>query len=477
MSPARSSLSCALAAMACLLWPHSFAGSASPAAPDIRPWTANPWYWSDRGRPVLLVGGSDDDNLFQWPEVDLRQQLDRLAAAGGNVIRNTMSDRKDRGFEVYPFARRGDGRYDLEQWNDDYWSRVERLLVETARRGIVVQLEIWDRFDYADNGGNERWRLHPYNPENNVNYTFEESRLAARYPKHPGANEHPFFFTTPQQQNNLVLLRYQQRFVDRLLDHALRHGHVLYCIDNETSGDEAWSRYWAEHVKARARQAGRQVFATEMWDDWDLKAERHRRTFDHPELYDFVDVSQNNHNRGDAHWENFLFVRRYLGARPRPMNTTKTYGATGNRYGHTDQDGIERFWRHLLAGAASARFHRPDAGLGLNDKAVAAIRAVRQLEARIPLWDVRAANELLADRQPNEAYLAADPGRAYVLYFPAGGEVTLDASAASGTLAASWVDIDAGAPGPSSVLVASERLVIRAPGTGNWVVALVAREE
>ena len=31
---------------------------------------------------------------------------------------------------------------------------------------------------------------------------------------------------------------------------------------------------------------------TEMWDDWDLKAARHRQTFDHPELYDFVDVSR-----------------------------------------------------------------------------------------------------------------------------------------------------------------------------------------
>ena len=157
---------------------------------------------------------------------------------------------------------------------------------------------------------------------------------------------------------------------------------------------------------------------TEMWDDWDLTAERHKRTFDHPELYDFVDVSQNNHNKGQKHWDNFLYVRKYLSKKPRPMNTTKTYGADGNKFGHTDQDGIERFWRHLLAGAASMRFHRPDSGLGLNDKAVAAIRAARKLESKIPLWSVQPANELLSDREANEAYLAADPGRAYAVYFP-----------------------------------------------------------
>ncbi|HUE73919.1 MAG TPA: hypothetical protein VMP01_23770, partial [Pirellulaceae bacterium] len=85
-------------------------------------------------------------------------------------------------------------------------------------------------------------------------------------------------------------------------------------------------------------------------------------------------------NQGQAHWDNFLFVRKYLAGQPRPMNTTKTYGATGNKFGHTDQDGIERFWRHLLAGAVSLRFHRPDSGLGLSDKAVACIRAARKLE-------------------------------------------------------------------------------------------------
>ena len=55
-----------------------------------------------------------------------------------------------------------------------------------------------------------------------------------------------------------------------------------------------------------------------------------------------MDVSQNNHNKGDKHWNNFLYVRDYLAKHPRPMNTTKTYGADGNKFGHTDQDAIER---------------------------------------------------------------------------------------------------------------------------------------
>lgn len=459
---------------ACLaLMPGPSASTPADDAP-LRPWPENPWYWSYHGRPVLLLGGSDDDNLFQWSEPDLIAQLDRLAAAGGNVIRNTMSDRKDKGFEVYPFGQTADGKYDLNTWNDEYWTRFERMLRETAKREIFVQIEVWDRFDYSDQNRGDNWKLHPYNPKNNINYASKESGLAETYPDHPGANRQPFFFTTPKQRDNKVVLPFQQRFVEKMLDHSLKYDHVLYCMDNETGGEAAWGRYWAEFIKARAVERGKKVCVTEMWDDWNLRGEQHKRTFDHPEVYDFVDVSQNNQNKGQKHWDNFLYVREYLSKVPRPMNTTKTYGADGNKFGHTDQDGVERFWRHLLAGAASMRFHRPDSGLGINDKAVAAIRAARKLESKIPLWSVRASDELLSDREPNEAYLAADPGRRYALYFPAGGgdgRVTLDLANAPGDFKVHWINVDTGEWGPVQDLQGGGKRPLSPPEKGNWAAA------
>lgn len=450
-----------------------FVAIAGVAAPKgIQPWPENPWYWSYHGKPVLLLGGTDDDNLFQWGEQDLISHLDRLVAAGGNVIRNTMSDRIDKGFEVYPFKQLPGGQYDLENWNDEYWNRFERLLRQTARRDIIVQIEIWDRFDYS----RKQWPPHPYNPKNNVNYTFEESGFAPEYPAHPARNEQPFFFTTPLQRNNRIVLRHQQRFVDKLLDHSLKYDHVLYCMDNETKGEPAWGRYWAEHVKSRAARAGRIVHVTEMWDDWDLRAPRHKHTFDHPDLYDFVDVSQNNQNSGDKHWDNFLYVRTYLLARPRPINTTKIYGATGSKFGHSDQDGLERFWRHMLGGGASMRFHRPDAGLGLNDKAVACIQAARKLEAAVPLWSVTPVNELLLDRETNAVYMAARPGEAYALYFPKGGVVRLDLSNAAKTFELRWISVESGEWGDSALINGGAVISIKSPGRGNWA-AVITRKQ
>ncbi|MBI1321465.1 MAG: hypothetical protein GC168_21305 [Candidatus Hydrogenedens sp.] len=451
-------------AVACLLalaW-----GAHADDSQRIQPWADNPRYWQYEGGPVLLLGGSKDDNPFQLP--DLEAHLDEMAAVGANYIRNTMSDRQDKGFEVYPYQQLPDGKYDLDAWNEAYWEHFGNFIRWTADRKIIVQIEVWDRFDYS----RENWEPHPYNPRNNVNYTYEESGFAEHYPDHPGANRQPFFFTTPAQRNNPVVLAYQQRFVDKLLSYALDYGHVLYCMDNETSGEEAWGLYWADYIREKAAAAGKHVCVTEMWDSWDLKSDVHQRTLDHPERYDFVDVSQNNHQKGDEHWTNLQWARERIAASPRPINTVKTYGADGGKFG-TTQDGVERWWRSVLGGAASARFHRPDSGLGLSDTAKASLRAARKLESAAKLWDLTPSLEPLGERDENEAFLTCRAGEAYVLYFPRGGAIRLNLTDAPGAFELKWISVETGEWGPTAELSGGENVSVAAPSEAGWVAAVV----
>ena len=443
--------------------------TAAPAAAEgrIGPWTANPWYWALDGRPVLLLGASLDDNLFQVP--DLARHLDAMAAAGANYVRNTLSDRRDGGFEVYAFARLPDGRYDLERWNEEYWRRLDAFLDGTRQRGIVVQIEVWDRFDLSK----EHWEPHPFNPKNNVNYGYEESGFEREYPKHPNLNLQPFFFTTPAQRHNPVVLRHQERFVEELLRHTLPHPHVLYCIDNETTAEEAWALHWVEFIRSRAAAAGLPVAITEMWGDQNVLAAIHRRSFDHPERFDFVEVSQNNHARNQSHWDVFQTVRSRLAKHPRPINTVKTYGADGGRFG-TTRDGVERWWRHLLGGGAAVRFHRPPNGLGQGELALASVRAARKLESRMRLWELLPANFLLRERDGDEAHLAARPGRAYALYFPDGGSVELDLRGHPGSFALRWIDVASGAWAGRATLTGGGFARVAAPGPGHFVAAIEA---
>jgi hypothetical protein len=60
---------------------------------SIQPYQDNPRYWQYKGKPTMLLGGTDDDALFQWAgDMDLlNRQLDLLQKCGGNYVRCTMS--------------------------------------------------------------------------------------------------------------------------------------------------------------------------------------------------------------------------------------------------------------------------------------------------------------------------------------------------------------------------------------------------
>jgi hypothetical protein len=88
---------------------------------------------------------------------------------------------------------------------------------------------------------------------------------------------------------------------------------------------------------------------------------------------------------------------------------------------------------------------------------------------------VEAANELLSEREDNEAYLAADPGRACVLYFPADGQVTVDLTGFPEKLTAHWINIDTGQPGPPATVAGGQRVSLSPPDDrGNWAAAILA---
>jgi hypothetical protein len=467
---------------------------ADPTAPTprvensdrIQPWSKNPRYWQYHGAPVMLLGGSKTDHLFLLD--DLKPHLDEMKEAGANYVRNTMSQRE--GAELKPHKLLPDGKFDLKQWNEDYWQRFANMLAWTAERNIFVQIEVWDRFDYAA----QNWAGSPWNPKNNINYTSEQSGLAQTYPDSANYSGQPFFHTVPKIENyhgaqSDLIRKYQEAFVDKMLSLSLPYGHVLYCMDNETSTPAAWGQYWIEFIQAKAAAQKVTVCTTDMFDDpfEGAKAKNTSLVFDDPMHYMFADISQvNSRNYDDQHWNQLLTLLQLVNKHPRPSNHTKIYGSGYRTFGSGGpEDGIERFWRDILGGSASARFHRPDAGNGLNDRAAACIQAARLLESRIKFWDITPHMELLSDREPNEAYLAAKPGKSYAVYFTNAGSVGLDLTQAPGKYSITWLSVSMGRVVESSAkggyrlmdkTIEGGRVVpLAAPYKGGWVAAIVAQ--
>ena len=87
----------------------------------IEIYSKNPSYWQYNGKPVILLGGTDDEALFHWAgnmEL-LLDQLDRLVGCGGNYVRCTMSVRRGDN-PIYPvreqpYVRLDNGKYDLDK--------------------------------------------------------------------------------------------------------------------------------------------------------------------------------------------------------------------------------------------------------------------------------------------------------------------------------------------------------------------------
>lgn len=438
----------------------------------IQPYSGNPYYWQYKGKPVLLLGGSDDDNLFNNPDSlapnGLKSHLDLLVASGGNYVRNTMSDRDKE--NVYAFAREGD-LYDLGKWNDEYWRRFENFLNLTYKRSIIVQIELWDMWDLVR--GN--WSRHPFNPANNINYTAEESGLLVNVDFDPAEEptKHNFFHTVPELQNNQVVLNYQEAFIDKILDISLSYPNVLYCINNESGEPKEWSRYWALKIHRRAKEHKVAVQVTDMRRREDITHPTHQIVYDDNEIYTFADVSQNTGYQvkdRQLQYERLLRVREALGKSPKPINNVKIYN---DNFG-----GVPKYMRNVFAGLASTRFHRPvvpwsgpggTRGLGLSEEAQQVIRSVRRFTDAIDWFECKPRPDLLSHQ--DGVYLMALEGKQYALGFDGGGTVDLNASSLTGTASMRWMNMHLG-EWIEGGQVEPGVIALQTPDEGLWMVLI-----
>jgi hypothetical protein len=414
-------------------------------AERIQPFHENRMYWQYEGQPVLLLGGSNDDNLFQWTGKTLTEHLDLMVSVGGNYVRNVMSDR-DEG-NVFAFKKTKDGLYDLNTWNEEYWKRLEFFLEETAKRKIFVHLTLWDQYDLRAKGY-EMKDTSPWNPKSNINYTESEF----------GQSWEDFFFTA--EKGNKIVLQYQRRFVSRVLETSLKYGHVLYNICNENFTSFRWDNYWAQFIKETAEAKGgikAQVTAMQM----DAEATV-RQVLGNPGLYTFADISQNNQDAlglsGTAHMDKVLRLRQFVAAAGEmPLNNVKIYGAeNGTKEAGSGIEAVQRFWRDLFGGCASVRFHRnhhqnPSWGMGLTEDAQLTIQAARAFSQEFNVFNASPLPGLLSNVSANQAYCMGNPGVEYAVYLPKGGSVVFDPLIYTEEVEVSWFDVETGAPSGAEI--------------------------
>lgn len=190
----------------------------------VAPYASNPRYHTLDGAPRVLLGGSSNVTPGN------RSAVDKVVANQGNYARVWHN------FIIPPAAWRklSTGKYDLMQWNETYWSQLRDVVGYAKSKKVILSVMLFS--EPGLEARSDRWAVHPFHPNNNVN--------ALGLPSIDGV---PEFY----RLGNGKLRSIQEAYVDRLVREIAPYGNVIFEIANEYTGPGDWEAHFINFVQAR----------------------------------------------------------------------------------------------------------------------------------------------------------------------------------------------------------------------------------
>ena len=208
------------------------------------------------GQIVYLTGSHTWSNLQDNgttdppPTFNYSAYLDFLVAHGHNFFRLwtweqakwTAEISSPYWFSPFPYQRPGPGtaldgkpKFDLSQFNQDYFDRVRARVQDAGTRGIYVSIMLFDGWSVTTKPGsidNNPWKGHPFNSANNINGINGDANGDG-------------LGTEVQTLANASITAIQDAYVRKIIDAVNDLDNVLFEIDNE--GDVT-SKAWQYHM-------------------------------------------------------------------------------------------------------------------------------------------------------------------------------------------------------------------------------------
>ena len=205
----------------------------------------NPHYFLFRGRPEVLIGSTEHYGAVLNLDFDYVKYLNELDSCGLNVtrtfsgsyvepfgafgiLRNTLAPAPGR--YICPWARsevpgyaNGGNKFDLDKWDENYFTRLKDFVTQAGNRGIIVELDLFS--NYYDS---LKWNLCPMNIRNNINNVGDY-------------NEHNAVLSV----DHTDLLSVEEKMVKKIINELKNFDNVYYEVCNEPYfGDTAALRKW-----------------------------------------------------------------------------------------------------------------------------------------------------------------------------------------------------------------------------------------
>ncbi len=234
------------------------------AAPAVSLHPDNPRFFLFRNRPLILLAATEhygsvinrpfDFDRYLADAADKHQTMTRtfLLFREQQSARNPSSPCKPESPDfVTPWLRTGPGnaidgepKYDLNQWNPEYFRRLHRFLSHASRLGIVVELTL-----FSNTYGDSVWGLNPLRAENNLQHV-------GKVPWYEYNTLH-----------NESLLDRQLVYATKIVEETSPYDNVYYEICNEPGGNanpaattadvDAWQARIAEVVRQELKRLRR----------------------------------------------------------------------------------------------------------------------------------------------------------------------------------------------------------------------------
>jgi hypothetical protein len=193
----------------------------------------NPHYFLYQNKPEILITSGEHYGAVLNLDFDYVTYLEELSKnnlnltrtftgvyleppGAFNIERNTLAPSPAK--FICPWARSetpgyvsGGNKFDLTQWNEEYFKRLKDFVGEAEKRKIVVELALFCPF-YEDS----QWKLSPMNASNNVNNV--------------GPNDRTHVYTL-DKSNGLVEVH--DALVRKIVNELKDYSNLIYEICNE----------------------------------------------------------------------------------------------------------------------------------------------------------------------------------------------------------------------------------------------------
>ncbi len=425
----------------------------------------NPRYFTDgSGRAVYLVGSHTWSNLVDIgpadppPVFDFDAMLRWLEELDHNFIRLwtwelTTWDTRANGrwgkpkphfAAPHPWPRTGPGtaldgkpKFNLSQWNEEYFTRLRNRVEQAGCRGFYVSVMLFEGWglQFCRNA----WEHHPFHPENNVDGVGRSVN-----PDSKGLEIYRLIWPD--------VTEVQERYVRKVIDTVGHLDNVLYEISNENHPP---STKWQYHMIRLVHR---------------LEQRRGRR---HP-------VGMTFQYRGGSNQTLFDSPAEWISPNPEGGYRDNPPAADGRKVILADTDHLWGIggnqawvWKSFTRGL-NPLFMDPYDGVVLAkgfdpqwDPVRKSLGYTRELALRMNLAKTAPHGELASS-----GYCLADPGNEYLVYLPAGGEVEVDLSAANAAMAAEWIDPSTGRSSSGNSVPGGGKHRFRSPLRGDTVLYL-----